>query len=186
MNLPGKIDRILRAIQAGELDPAHLDNATRMLRSLRTEAGDLEALAKDHGAQASQMLRPLPTRYLRVSGAVQLAAATTGNALQVPWPSQGEIVGMFLGTAEGTAAALAVLSVRVVINGTEDLFTDGQNPAFVHAGTMAAVGGMGGVGAYVPISHPYDRSTVWNVIPKNEAAAVTTVTPVIMFAMREF
>lgn len=186
MNLAGKIDRILRMVSAGELDPSHLDNATRALRSLRTDAGELEALAKDSGSQAAQMLRPLPSRYLRVPGAVQVAPATTGGALPVNWPSSGEIVGMFIGTAEGTAAALAILSVRVLINGTEDLFTDGQNPAFVHAGTMAAVGGMGGVGAYVPICHPYDRSTVWNVIPKNEAAAATTVTPVIMFAMREF
>jgi hypothetical protein len=72
------------------------------------------------------------THIVRVDDVPGLTAGQTTPALKIDWPGgEGLARSLFAGTTDGDPASLSRISVRIVINGTDDLFTTGSAPAYV-------------------------------------------------------
>jgi hypothetical protein len=71
-------------------------------------------------------------KIVRLPGARPVPAGQELGPLKVDWPGgHGLCGGLFAGTIDGNDESLSTLSVRIAINGDEDLFFDGTNPEFV-------------------------------------------------------
>ena len=133
------IDRALRMVEQGARDPLRAvkmgDELTRVLHELRDES---EKEPIGGGPLERGFDFPLAalgsTHIIRVTAIdpAGIAAATTTPTLKVEWPGgRGVIRSIYAGTADGLVASLSSISLRVTVNGTDDLFTDGEDPAFV-------------------------------------------------------
>ncbi len=85
-------------------------------------------------SQSAQPLAALGcTHIVRVEDAPALTpGGKESTMLKVDWPGgAGLCRSMFAGTLDGDPASLSRVSVRIAINGSDDLFTTGSAPAFV-------------------------------------------------------
>lgn len=160
-NVPHRVLRMLQAANAIEQSGSIVDQMPSALSAL-----------------------PRPTRIFRPAGitpAAAMAANSTAAAVQVRWPQSCYVVGITFGTIESTAAALGALSVRIQVDGSLDLFTDGQAGAFAHAASLAGSDGIAQA-AFLPFIRYANQSTSWQVTCKNEApGGGATLTPVVQF-----
>lgn len=157
------------------------DRVKKMLQGWLAIASTSDAI--EQFPSAFQSL-PRPTRAFRPAGitpAAALGVGTTQAAVPVKWPQSCYVVGITFGTIEGTPAALNAMSVRIQVEGTLDIFTDGNSGAFLHVGSLGSSQGIG-QGAYYPFIRWADQSTTWQVTVKNEApGGGATITPVVQF-----
>jgi hypothetical protein len=112
-----KVGQLLkRAHLEGGTDRALLDRFDRWLA--RSSSGVLADVQADRLIVASN------------NGAV--APGTNRNGIKVEWPGGvGLCTGIFAGVVDGQDASLSAVAVRITIDGDKDLFSDGQNPAYV-------------------------------------------------------
>ena len=133
------IDRALRMVEQGARDPLRAvkmgDELTRVLHELRDES---EKEPIGGGPRERGFDFPLAalgaTHIIRVTAIdpAGIAAGATTPTLKVEWPGgSGVIRSIYAGTSDGLVASLSSISLRVTVNGTDDLFTDGEDPAFV-------------------------------------------------------
>jgi len=102
---------------------------------------------------------------------------SAGHELTISCP--GKLVG-WRGTsvADGSAAGLSSLAVRIQFNGQVDIITDGRGPAYVTMDSLFPRNG-----GYAPLDvdvTPNDKVLVW--LSNKQPAAGTTYTPEIVFA----
>jgi hypothetical protein len=146
------LDEALRLAEQAERDPVRAVQNAEKLRGLlaraRTErpppppahaAGGGADLARTL-ARLEQVIemaaRPLSvlgaTHIVRVDDVPALSAGQRTPALKIDWPGgEGIARAIFAGTTDGNPASLSSVSVRIAINGSDDLFTTGEAPAFV-------------------------------------------------------
>jgi len=107
-----------------------------------------------------------------------IAAAASTPTLKVEWPGGlGVVRSLYAGTTDGLVASLSSVSLRVTVNGTDDLFTDGEDPAFVPLVTFQAQ------------NHNWfrlqDRRVTaqqrWTVQLRNENTAGGNIVPFVLF-----
>ena len=134
------VDRALRVVDKGARDPLHAvrmgDELARILHQVRDQAERNPARA----ASGAERGFDFPIAALGATHIVRVAlndptgiapGGTTG-VLKVEWPGgSGVVRSIYAGTTDGQVASLSSVSLRVTVNGTDDLFTDGENPAFV-------------------------------------------------------
>jgi hypothetical protein len=135
------IDRALRMVEQGARDPLRAvkmgDELTRVLHELR-DASEHERESGAGGPLERGFDFPLAalgaTHIIRVTAIdpAGIAAGATTQTLKIEWPGgRGVIRSIYAGTSDGLVASLSSISLRVTVNGTDDLFTDGESPAFV-------------------------------------------------------
>lgn len=157
------------------------DRVKKMVQAWASIGGASDAIQQFPSAFSEL---PRPTRAFRPAGitpAAAMVAGATQAAVPVKWPQSAFVIGITFGTIEGTAAALSAMSVRIQVEATLDIFTDGQAGAFLHVGSLGSTNGIA-MGAYYPFIRWADQSTTWQVSVKNEApAGGATLTPVVQF-----
>ena len=179
------IDRALRMVEQGARDPLRAvrmgDELTRVLHELREESehepvggGPLER-GFDFPIAALGATHIIRVTAIDPTG---IAAATTTPTLKVEWPGgRGVIRSIYAGTSDGLVASLSSISLRVTVNGTDDLFTDGEDPAFVP------------LVAFQSQNHNWFRlrdyevtaQQRWTVQLRNENAAGANIVPFVLF-----
>jgi hypothetical protein len=179
------IDRALRMVEQGARDPLRAvrmgDELTRVLHELREES---EREPVGGGPLERGFDFPIAalgaTHIIRVTAIdpTGIAAATTTPTLKVEWPGgRGVIRSIYAGTSDGLVASLSSISLRVTVNGTDDLFTDGEDPAFVP------------LVAFQSQNHNWFRlrdyevtaQQRWTVQLRNENAAGANIVPFVLF-----
>jgi hypothetical protein len=179
------IDRALRLVDQGARDPLKAvkmgDELARVLHQIRDDA------ERDPGKAAPRERGfDFPIAALGASHIIRvtaidhagLPAGTTTPTLKVEWPGgRGVIRSIYAGTADGLLTSLSTVSLRVTINGTDDLFTDGEDPAFVP------------LVAFQSQNHNWFRlrdyevtaQQRWTVQLRNENAAGPNLIPFVLF-----
>ena len=179
------IDRALRMVEQGARDPLRAvkmgDELTRVLHELREES---EREPVGGGPLERGFDFPIAalgaTHIIRVTAIdpTGIGAATTTPTLKVEWPGgRGVIRSIYAGTSDGLVASLSSISLRVTVNGTDDLFTDGEDPAFVP------------LVAFQSQNHNWFRlrdyevtaQQRWTVQLRNENAAGANIVPFVLF-----
>ncbi len=205
------LDRALQLAEAGT-DPVvamrNQDKVVSLLRRARAEqqqatamgdvsspggaAGDRLAAVLDRLERVvSPLARPLAalgaSKIVRVENAPALVPGESSLQLKVEWPGgEGFASAIYATTLDGDPASLSRVSVRITINGSEDLFTTGQAPASVPMIAFAP-----GTHAWFRLKGPngedegYPVSALqkWSITFTYEGAAgPATITPVLLFA----
>jgi hypothetical protein len=122
----------------------------------------------------------VPQGAVRPSGFASIAAAGS-QTVPIQWPCNGTVVAMsasVVGVASNDAlnAGLSALSVRVQINGSQDLFTDGQAAAYAHfAATFPAA-----LPIFALEPARVQQGAIWSITVRNDSAA-TAYTPSVQF-----
>jgi hypothetical protein len=131
------LDVLLLADQA-KRDPAAAEKLAALTQRAKNERPAAPLAAAAAAARSSIPARlPLlaelrADKIVRLPGAGPVAPGNDRGPLKVDWPGgAGICAGLFAGTLDGADASLSMVSVRIAINGDEDLFTDGTNPEFV-------------------------------------------------------
>jgi hypothetical protein len=145
------LDLALQLVEEGERDPVRaVQNQVRLAKALKHvkrelvsqgPANDilpklLERLIERLERLLEATMQPLAalgvTHIVRVDDVPTLNAGQTSPTLKIDWPGgQGTARSMFAGNLDGDAASLSRVSVRIAINGSDELFTTGAAPAFV-------------------------------------------------------
>ncbi len=145
------LEAALQLVEEGERDPVRAvrtqEKVGRLLRRAKNELGSVAPSHAAHGAELARVLdrmehllagaaHPLSalgvTHIVRVDDVPSLTAGQTTGALKIEWPGgEGIARSMFAGTLDGDLSSLSRVSVRIAINGSDDLFTTGEAPAFV-------------------------------------------------------
>ena len=146
------LDDALRLVEQGERDPVRaVRNQEKVGSLLRRAKDELSSLSSHHathgGGELARVLarmerqleasaHPLAalnvTHIVRVDDVPPLSAGQTTGALKIEWPGgEGIARSLYAGTLDGDPSSLSRVSVRIAINGSDDLFTTGEAPAFV-------------------------------------------------------
>jgi hypothetical protein len=136
--MTNRLEMARQLVAEGERDPvAAVKNQRRLAALLR----DLPAESRPEApcgcgsagnAPASSLAALGVTHLVRVDSVPSLSVGQTSPALKVEWPGgQGVCRSLFAGTLDGDPVSLSRVSVRIAVNGSDDLFTDGEAPAFV-------------------------------------------------------
>jgi hypothetical protein len=133
------IDRALRLVEQGARDPLRAvkmgDELGHVLHDLREEAAHAP-----HPEGPRERGFDFPIAALGVTHIIRVTAidpkgiafGTTTPTIKVEWPGgRGAVRSIYAGTTDGAVASLSSVSLRITVNGTDDLFTDGEDPAFV-------------------------------------------------------
>ena len=127
--------------------------------------------------QLGQYGRVGATRIIKTPDVPAIAAVGgTSQPQQVNWRDRGVVIAMYGQELAGTAAKYASTRVKVQVGSNEDLFTDGQAPAFV---SMLAL--FGGAQNWFPLIRWVEPGVVWLVTYENRHAT-DTATPETEFA----
>jgi len=127
------LEHALHLAEASERDPiaavTHSGDVVRALRAAR-DAGPPPA---SRGATAEHTIVSLGiTHIVRVSPIGPLTQGNVTPAIKIDWPAgRGVVRSMFAGTLDGDPASLSRVSLRLSINGSEELVTTGEAEAFV-------------------------------------------------------
>ena len=188
------IDRALGLVEDGARDPLRAVKSggqlARVLHELREEAHRPPEAAHGvthhhhHGHHERGFDFPIAalgcTHIIRVTALdpAGIAFGATTNTIKVEWPGgRGVVRSIYAGTTDGLVASLSSLSLRVTVNGTDDLFTDGEDPAFVPLVTFQAQ------------NHNWFRlrdyevtaQQRWTVQLRNENPAGANIIPFVLF-----
>jgi hypothetical protein len=188
------IDQALTLVEEGARDPLRAvkggGQLRRVLHELRTEADRPPEVARGvtHGDHHRHHERgfdfPIAalgcTHIIRVTAIdpAGIAAGAETPTLKVEWPGgRGLVRSIYAGTTDGDVASLSSVSLRVTVNGTDDLFTDGEEPAFVPLVTFQAQ------------NHNWFRlrdyevtaQQRWTVQLRNEATGGGSIVPFVLF-----
>jgi hypothetical protein len=147
------LDVAVQLAERGARDPvAAVQNQAKLAQLLKRAknergpaAGDVAAAEAVEARLATLLERalggarsgaPMPElradKIVRLPGVRPVPAGQELGPFKVDWPGGlGACGGLFAGTLDGDDRSLSSLSVRIAINGDEDLFTDGTNPEFV-------------------------------------------------------
>jgi hypothetical protein len=190
------LDMALALAEEGERDPVAAVRNTAKLRALlrRAQQGEGASAAPGDAAGLAHVLdriervleaaaRPLAalgaTHIVRVEDVPTLAPGQATGALKIEWPGgDGVARSLFAGTLDGARASLSSISVRIAINGSEDLFTTGQAPAFVPLVAFQA----GNLNWFRLKDYAVSPAQKWTVYFQNEGrAGGDPVTPFLLF-----
>jgi hypothetical protein len=200
------LDKALELAEAGRDPVAAMRNQDKVVSLLRrgraeqaTALGDVASPSGDKLAAVldrlervvSPLARPLAalgaSKIVRVENTSALLPGQTSQPLKIEWPGgEGFASSMYATSLDGDPASLSRMSVRITINGTEDLFTTGQAPAFVpliafNPGTHAWFRLKGPNGE--ELGYPVSSLQKWAITFTYEGAAgPATITPVLLFA----
>ncbi len=195
------LDKALELAEAGRDPVAAMRNQDKVVSLLRraraeqtTALGDVDRLAAvlDRLERVvSPLARPLAalgaSKIVRVENVPALLPRETSQPLKIEWPGgEGFASAMYATSLDGDPASLSRVSVRITINGSEDLFTTGQAPAFVpliafNPGTHAWFRLKGPNGE--ELGYPVSSLQKWAITFTYEGAAgPATITPVLLFA----
>jgi hypothetical protein len=131
------VERALRLVEEGERDPIRAvkvgPQLARLLLEIRDQGEQQEPAAHVERGYDFPIAALGVTHIVRVQGVTGLnSTAPTTEKLKIEWPGgRGLIRSVFAGTLDGDLASLSKVSLRMLINGSDDLFTDGESPAFV-------------------------------------------------------
>jgi hypothetical protein len=124
------------------------------------------------------------SHIIRVPNVPALAPPPAGatsitSALRVEWPGgEGKVRSLFAGTLDGDPASLSRVSVRIAINGADELFTDGEEEAYVPLLSFQAANH----NWFRLKDYRVDSSQKWQVYFQNEGPPGSPpVTPFLLF-----
>jgi hypothetical protein len=127
-----------RLAEEGARDPVAAVKNQRRLASLLRDLPEAAAAGSSGRAPCACQGAAAPlaalgvTHIVRVENVPALSPSVITPALKVEWPGgEGVCRSLFAGTLDGDLLSLSRVSVRIAINGSDDLFTDGQAPAYV-------------------------------------------------------
>ncbi len=144
--LPSLAEKALRIAEQSEHDPLkaarHGPQLVKVLRELQTHASALQHTATAVAPEVAQVDWPIAalgvTHIVRVKNIEPLAAPVVGGPptiqgpIRIEWPGgTGLVRSLFAGTTDGARANLSRLSVRITVNGTDELITNGEEEAFL-------------------------------------------------------
>jgi len=133
VKLGPKLARVLREIKARH-ELAATASTSVTASSRRTDGGT--AIAPDASGADWPLAALGCTHIVRLAGVAPLPPAAPGSlsissAYKVEWPGgTGKVRSLFAGTTDGDPASLSRISVRISVNGTEELITDGEEEAY--------------------------------------------------------
>ena len=198
------LDEALQLAEAGR-DPVaamkNHDKVVSLLRRARAESrtaphaasGD-HRLELEHGnahhprVHRAETLAELgATKIVRLDQITPIAPGGSLDQLRLEWPGgDGFARSMFASTTDGARTSLARVSVRITINGADDLFTTGLAPTFVpltvfNPGTHLWFRLAGPAGERE--GYPVSALTKWSISFRYEGppAPVGAITPVLLF-----
>ena len=147
------LDEAIRLAELGERDPVravqHAEKLRSLLHRVRHENASspaARAVAGGGGELARVLARMEPlldsaahplaalgvTHIVRVDDVPTLTAGQTTPTLKIEWPGgEGVARSIYAGSTDGDPASLSRVSVRIAVNGSDDLFTTGEAPAYV-------------------------------------------------------
>ena len=147
------LDSALQLVEEAERDPVaavkHQPRIGKLLRRAKFEllsapptprggAGDdriaktLERLERVLELSAQPLAALGVTHIVRIEGAPTVQIGKEAGPFKIEWPGgEGVARSLYAGTLDGDPANLSRISVRIAINGSDELFTTGTAPAFV-------------------------------------------------------
>jgi hypothetical protein len=145
------LDAAIHLVEEAERDPvAAVKNQSKIGKLLRRAKVELSAAppagaaADDRIAKVCERLervlelctQPLAalgvTHVVRVENMPAIPLGKEAGPFKIEWPGgEGVVRSIFAGTLDGDPGNLSRLSVRIAINGSDELFTTGTAPAFV-------------------------------------------------------
>jgi hypothetical protein len=146
------LDSAIHLVDEAERDPvAAVKNQPRIGKLLRRAKLDLASAAPLAGAPGGERIaqvcerlervlemctQPLAalgvTHVVRVEDMPAIPAGKEAGPFKIEWPGgEGFARSIYAGTLDGDPANLSRLSVRIAINGSDELFTTGTAPAYV-------------------------------------------------------
>jgi hypothetical protein len=177
------LEEALRLAQEAELDPVaavqHIGEIARGLRSAVRGGGPGGASPVQHVATIAPSIPTLGvTHIVRVDSVPALNPGDTTRALKIDWPAgRGVVRSLYAGVVGGDPALLSSVSLRVSINGSEELVTTGEAEAYVP------------LVALQPQNHNWMRladfdvsaQQRWTCFFRNEATTGPAVVPFLLF-----
>lgn len=146
------LDSALQLVEEAERDPVaavkHQPRIGKLLRRAKFEllsappspngaaddriAKTLERLGRVLDLSAQPLAALGVTHIVRIEGAPSVPLGKEAGPFKIEWPGgEGVARSLYAGTLDGDPANLSRISVRIAINGSDELFTTGNAPAFV-------------------------------------------------------
>lgn len=121
------LETALRLAEEGVRDPV------RAVRNAEALVVAIQRARAERATRSEPDLADLAVdNIIRVDDPPLLQPGQTSPTLVADWPGgEGKAISLFGGTLDGEDKSLSCVSVRIAINGSEDLFTTGRAPTYV-------------------------------------------------------